>query len=61
MPYFKVSDLDVVKPEPAHDGGGTTPTSTESTNKPSEIPEQSVCFTDDIPRSPSHETNLTMP
>ena len=58
---FEGADLDVVKPEPAHEGYGTTFTITESTNEPSERPEQSFRFAYEIPRSPQQDPNLPMP
>ena len=61
IPSFEGSDLDVVKPEPSHEGDGTTFSIIESTNEPSEIPELSVRFADNIPRSPPHEPKLPMP
>ena len=61
MPYLEGADFDVVKPDPYHEVDGTTFTRTASTNEPSGIPEQSVHFVDDIPRSPPHEPDLTMP
>ena len=61
MPAFEGSDLDVVKPEQAHEGYGITFISTASTNEPSKKSERSLRFADDIPRSPPHDPNLTIP
>ena len=60
MPDFEGADLDVVQPQQAHGGDGTTFISTASTNELSKKTELSVRFVDDIPRSPPHEPNLTM-
>ena len=60
MPAFEGADLDVVKPDPDSEGDGTTFANVSSTNEPSERPEQSVHFTDVIPRSPPHEPKLTI-
>ena len=54
MPVFEGADLDVVQPEQAHEGDGTTFNSRVSTNEPSNTTERSVWFADNIPRPPPH-------
>ena len=61
MPDFEGADLDAVQPEQAREGDVTTFNSTASTNEHINKTEQSVRFAEDIPRSPTHEPNLTMP
>ena len=61
MPVFEGSDLDVVQPEQAHEGDGTTFNSAVSTNEHSNATERSVRFADDIPPPPPHDPNLPMP
>ena len=50
MPVFEGPELDVVGPEPAHEGDGTTFYSMAPTNKPIERPERKVQFAHDTER-----------